>query len=157
MSILSLFLVMCILIIHQSQQAIYRCRGVARTTSEQRFDAGFTYNIDWPSMEVMDDIEKASLQTFIQLRDSGTSLRASPQLRPPHVKDVHQPLESAYPPESGDQTTYHRLQSILHPQRHQSQHQRHQAWQLQDIASIRHRHPVQSSTCKSTTRTGTSP
>ena len=58
---------------------IYRCRGVTRMPSEQRFDAGFTSNIDWPSMETLDDIEKASLQTFIQLRDMGTSLRAQPQ------------------------------------------------------------------------------
>ena len=70
---------------------IYRCRGVTRMTSEQGFDAGFTSNIDWPSMEVLDDIEKASLQTFIQLRDMGTSLRASPQPRQPHAQDVHQP------------------------------------------------------------------
>ena len=76
---------------------IYRCRGVTRMPSEQRFDAGFTSNIDWPTMEVLDDIEKASLQTFIQLRDSGTSLRASAIPRLPSAKDVHQPLESAYP------------------------------------------------------------
>ena len=61
--------------------------------SEQRFDAGFTSNIDWPTMEVMDDIEKASMQTFIQLRDSGTSLRASKAPRVPEV----QPSHSAYP------------------------------------------------------------
>ena len=61
----------------------------------------------WPSMEVLDDIEKASLQTFIQLRDSGTSLRASPQSRPPHAKDVHQPLESAYPPDYIPPTSKH--------------------------------------------------
>ena len=76
---------------------IYRCRGVTRMPSEQRFDAGFTSNIDWPTMEVMDDIEKASLQTFIQLRDSGTSLRASAVPRLPSAKDLHQPLDSAYP------------------------------------------------------------
>ena len=86
---------------------IYRCRGVTRMTSEQRFDAGFTSNIDWPSMEVLDDIEKASLQTFIQLRDMGTSLRASPQPRQPHAQDVHQPLESAYPPDYIPPTSKH--------------------------------------------------
>ena len=86
---------------------IYRCREVTRMTSEQRFDAVFTSNIDWPSMEVLDDIEKASLQTFIQLRDSGTSLRASPQSRLPSAKDVHQPLESAYPPDYIPPTSKH--------------------------------------------------
>ena len=87
---------------------IYRCRGVTRMTSEQRFDAGFASNIDWPCMEVLDDIiEKASLQAFIQLRDSGASLRALPQHRQPHAKDVHQPLESAYPPDYIPPTSKH--------------------------------------------------
>ena len=82
---------------------IYRCRGVTRMPSEQRFDAGFTSNIDWPTMEVMDDIEKASMQTFIQLRDSGTSLRASKAPRVPEV----QPSHSAYPSDYIPPTSKH--------------------------------------------------
>ena len=57
-------------------------------------------------MEVLDDIE-ASFQTFIQLRDSGTSLRASPQHRLPSAKDAHQPLETAYPPDYIPPTSKH--------------------------------------------------